>query len=140
MFDLTNLNKTVTKSGKRVGRGEGSNRGKNAGKGHKGQTKHGGRVPIGFEGGQEKLMKKTPKFKGFKQPVNRKRSILNLAIIERSYQDGETVSLASLLEKNLIEKHIKDVRVVKTGNLTKKISFASEAGLYLTKGVKEVVS
>ncbi|NJK71265.1 MAG: hypothetical protein HC932_03370 [Thermales bacterium] len=63
MFSTNNMKK-ITKTKKRVGRGEGSNRGKNAGKGHKGQTKR-GHVRIGFEGNQTPLVRRLPKLRGF---------------------------------------------------------------------------
>jgi len=57
-------------SKKRVGRGIGSGTGKTCGRGHKGQkTRSGGKVQIGFEGGQMPLQRRIPKF-GFKN-INR---------------------------------------------------------------------
>ena len=54
-----------TKEVKRVGRGHGSGNGKTAGKGHKGQnSRSGGGVRIGFEGGQMPLARRIPK-RGF---------------------------------------------------------------------------
>ena len=50
------------KSAKRVGRGIGSGQGKTAGRGHKGQkSRSGGKVRIGFEGGQMPLQRRVPK-------------------------------------------------------------------------------
>lgn len=140
MFELSNLPKTVTKSKKRVGRGEGSNRGKNAGKGHKGQNKHGQGVRIGFEGGQKSLLRRTPKFRGFKPLDRNDKVILTLGTIDKVFLENETVSLATLLEKGLINKYTKIVRIVSTGSLSKKISFVEEESLYLTKGVKSVLN
>jgi large subunit ribosomal protein L15 len=66
IIQLNNLEKTTQKRKQRVGRGVGSNRGKNCGLGNKGQSKR-GHVRIGFEGGQKSLIRRTPKFRGFKQ-------------------------------------------------------------------------
>ena len=50
------------KESKRIGRGTGSGFGKTSGKGHKGlKSRSGGRVRIGFEGGQMPLQKRVPK-------------------------------------------------------------------------------
>ncbi|MCH1557425.1 MAG: 50S ribosomal protein L15, partial [Pseudomonadales bacterium] len=50
-------------SRKRVGRGIGSGLGKTAGRGHKGQkSRSGGKVRPGFEGGQQPLQMRLPKF------------------------------------------------------------------------------
>jgi large subunit ribosomal protein L15 len=60
------------KAKKRVARGTGSGKGKTAGRGHKGQkSRSGGKVRIGFEGGQMPLQMKLPKF-GFTSRVNKK--------------------------------------------------------------------
>jgi large subunit ribosomal protein L15 len=140
MIQLSNLEPTVTKTRKRVGRGEGSNRGKNAGKGHKGQTKHGGKVPIGFEGGQKSLKKRQPKLRGFKQAEDKQKVVLTLLKINTAYNDGDTVSFATMLEKKLITSKTKTVRIVSTGSLDKKLTFEENENLYLTKGVKSVVN
>ena len=138
MFLLNNLQKVVNQRKQRKGRGEGSNRGKNSGKGHKGQTKR-GHVRIGFEGGQKPLNRRLPKFKGFNARENKQRVVLTLTDIDKAYAADEQVSMQTLLEKKLISDKIKQVRVVNTGELTKKLGFSEEESLHLTKGVKEII-
>ena len=54
-----------THVGKRKGRGAGTGNGKTAGRGHKGQkARSGGKVRVGFEGGQMPLARRVPK-RGF---------------------------------------------------------------------------
>lgn len=137
MFNLSNIEKIVPKHRKRIGKGEGSNRGKNAGKGHKGQTKHGGKVPLWFEGGQKSLSRRSPKAKGFKARENKFRVTLPLSALS-IFKDNEIVSIESLLEKGIITEVIKEVRIIKTGELKQKLTF--DTSVYLTKGVKEMLN
>jgi large subunit ribosomal protein L15 len=140
MYNLSNLPKIIFKTKKRVGRGEGSNRGKNAGKGHKGQNKHGQGVRIGFEGGQKPLIRRTPKFRGFKNSSRSYISSLPLGIINKHFNDEETVTLASLIEKGVVSKYTRLARIIKSGEFNKKITFAPDEDLYLTKGVKSLLN
>jgi large subunit ribosomal protein L15 len=58
--------KGANKSKRRVGRGHGSGRGKTAGRGTKGQnSRSGGGVRIGFEGGQLPIQQRMPYKRGF---------------------------------------------------------------------------
>ena len=139
MFQLSQTVKTVLKKKVRVGRGEGSHRGKNAGKGHKGQTKR-GHVRIGFEGGQKTLIRRTPKFRGFKAIVAKNKHQLTTSLINQYYSNGEAVSLVTLREKKLIEPVIEFVRIVKNAELQKKVTFEDAEFIYLTKGVKSSIS
>ena len=140
MITLSNLTRTVYKHKKRVGRGEGSNRGKNSGKGHKGQNKHGKGVRIGFEGGQTMLIRRMPKFRGFKKAPRRDLATLNLGVINHRFNEGEEVSVATLFDKGLITKFVKKVRIINSGSLDKKIAFSTVGDIYLTKGVKSILN
>jgi len=139
MFHLSDNLKTTFKKIKRIGRGNGSHRGKNSGKGHKGQLKRAGKTPKFFEGGRKSIVRRTPKLAGFKRAERKNLAIVTLSAINKGYENGETVSMATLAEKKLINSKIKLVRVTKTGELTKKVVFAEEENLHLTKGVKEVI-
>jgi large subunit ribosomal protein L15 len=140
MITLNKLPKTYLTRTQRVGRGNGSGRGKNSGKGHKGQTKHGGKVPIHFEGGMKTIMRRTPKSRGFSIRENYKKESLTLAIINRNFVDGDIVSLETLKEKDLVNKTAKNVRIINSGELSVKVTFDTDNGIYLTKGVKSVTS
>jgi large subunit ribosomal protein L15 len=136
MLTLNTIMKTVTIRKQRKGRGNGSNRGKNAGKGHKGQVKR-GHVRIGFEGGQKPLIRRLPKFRGFKQ-MDRKNTIsLPLDSLLSKITTTE-ISFEVLLEAGIITKHIKKVRILKP-KLKNDVSFTlkDETNIHLTKGAKE---
>jgi large subunit ribosomal protein L15 len=145
MFTLSTLEKVVTSKKQRVGRGEGSNRGKNSGKGHKGQTKRGGGVPIWFTGKQSDagsgIMARIPKTKGF-TALNRKNSItLYVERILATLDKGQIVSMATLLEHGLINEKIKTVKVIKGQADTEKLDlkFDEIDKITLSKGVKELL-
>jgi large subunit ribosomal protein L15 len=138
MFLLNKLQQIITKKKQRKGRGEGSNRGKNSGKGHKGQTKR-GHVRIGFEGGQKPLNRRLPKFKGFKALPRKDLQTITLAELNKYYTDTKVVSMESLLTLGVITDKIHKVRIIKTGTLENKLTFKEEDGLYLTKGVKDII-
>lgn len=138
MFLLNQLPKINFQKPKRVGRG-GKN-GKNSGSGNKGQLKRGGKSKLGFEGGQKSLIRRTPKSKGYnnKPQTDRQRKVLTISAIEFAYQEGEIISLQTLLEKNLIDEKIKKVRIINTGSLSKKLTIESNENLHTTKAVAEL--
>ena len=137
MITLSNLEKSNEKKQQRVGRGNGSNRGKNSGKGHKGQNKR-GHVRIGFEGGQKALIRRMPKFKGFKQHDFKDTVSFSLDVLLDHFDEGSLVSLESLKEKKIIGNFIKYLRLLKPVKATgKKITFSDDKGIHLTKGAKE---
>ena len=125
---LSNLrnNKGAKHSKKRVGRGPGSGWGKTCGKGHKGQnSRSGGGVPPSFEGGQMPLIRRLPK-RGFKNPFKKEFNILNLDIIDKKFNEGETVSVDTLLEKKIIKKRLDGVKILSKGEISKKLKFDVE--------------
>ena len=106
----------------RVGRGVGSGNGKTSGKGHKGQnSRSGGGVRLGFEGGQLPLYRRLPK-RGFKNVNRVDYAIVNLKTLNNYYNDGETVNPASLVEKGIINKEFDGIKVLASGELTKKLT------------------
>jgi large subunit ribosomal protein L15 len=115
-----------------IGRGQGSGRGTTAGKGNKGQkSRSGGKTYAGFEGGQMPLYRRLA-HRGFSNyPFKKEYQTVNLAEIEKRYNDGETVDIHSLYEKRLIKGSKKTgvltaavpVKILGTGELTKKLSF-----------------
>ena len=107
-----------THAPKRLGRGVGSGHGKTSGKGHNGQnSRAGGGVRPGFEGGQNPLFRRMPK-RGFNN-ISRKNIVaLNVRDLER-FENDTVVTIESLLENGLI-KAVKDgVKILATGELTK---------------------
>ena len=110
-----------THAPKRLGRGVGSGHGKTSGKGHKGQnSRAGGGVRPGFEGGQNPLFRRMPK-RGFNNISRKDIVALNVRDLER-FENGTVVTIESLLESGLI-KAVKDgVKILATGELTKALT------------------
>ena len=110
-----------TKSVWRKGRGAGSGDGKTAGKGHKGQNaRSGGGVRLGFEGGQLPLYRKLPK-RGFHNKFATTYAIVNVGALE-SFNDGDVVNLQVLLDKRIVRKSLDGLKVLGSGELTKKLT------------------
>ena len=87
----------------RVGRGPGSGNGKTSGRGQKGQnSRSGGGVRLGFEGGQTPLARRLPK-RGFTNFNRKEYAIVNVETLNR-FEEGTTVNVALLLEKGIIKK------------------------------------
>ncbi|MDR1869845.1 MAG: 50S ribosomal protein L15 [Treponema sp.] len=106
-----------------IGRGQGSGRGTTAGKGNKGQkARSGGKTYVGFEGGQMPLYRRLA-HRGFSNyPFKKEWQIVNLGEIEKRYEAGETVDLASLTRKGLV-KSVDPIKVLANGDFSKKLSF-----------------
>lgn len=108
---------------KRLGRGESSGLGKTSGRGHKGQkSRSGGGVRPGFEGGQMPLHRRLPK-RGFNNTrFQDKIAVVNVSSLEDRFEDGATVSEASLRAARLIKGSYDGVKVLGNGNITKKLT------------------
>lgn len=106
-----------------VGRGSSSGRGTTAGRGNKGQqSRSGGKVYVGFEGGQMPLYRRIAK-RGFSNyPFRKDYEIFNLSDIEIRYENGETVNRESLVLKGLLKKVSALLKVLGDGDLTKKLT------------------
>ncbi len=124
------------KARKRIGRGMGSGTGRYAGRGIKGQKSRSGshKMPAGFEGGQMPIDMRLGKLRGnhsadampigpfrtYSQPVN-------LRDLERVFDDGATVNIEALVEKGLLKNTKADVKVLGSGELTKKLAVTAHA-------------
>lgn len=111
------------KSAWRKGRGAGSGNGKTAGRGHKGQNaRTGGGVRPGFEGGQIPLYRRLPK-RGFTNSLFKKDyAIINLETLDKLFNDGDAVSMETLLEMGVIRKELNGLKVLGRGEITKKLT------------------
>ena len=115
-----------TQVGKRKGRGPGTGNGKTAGRGHKGQkARSGGKIRVGFEGGQMPLARRIPK-RGFNNIFAKPLEIVNLSTLDR-FQDGDTVTVHALLEKGILSKCRYGYKVLGSGQLTKKLTVQASA-------------
>jgi large subunit ribosomal protein L15 len=122
------------RSNKRIGRGPGSGFGKTSGKGHKGmKSRSGGRVRIGFEGGQMPLQKRVPKF-GFSSRVNRFTEEVRLSSLVRLGK--EEITLQVLSEADLIKNSTKKVKIFLDTNECTKMKLT---GLKVTASVKKLI-
>ena len=104
----------------RRGRGHGSGNGKTAGKGHKGQKARSGAPRVGFEGGQMPLYRRIPK-RGFKNRNTKEIVAINVSALEK-FENGDTVTLESLLEKGIVSNPRDGVKILGNGELTKKLT------------------
>lgn len=106
-----------------VGRGSSSGRGTTAGRGNKGQqSRSGGKVYVGFEGGQMPLYRRIAK-RGFSNyPFRKEYEVFNLRDIEARFENGETVNRETLVVKGLLKKVCSLIKVLGDGDLTKKLT------------------
>ena len=112
---------------KRRGQGNATGNGTYGGRGCKGQnSRSGGGVRLGFEGGQTPLIQRMPKNPGFKNPNRVETQEVSLDALEAHYKDGEKVSFETLLEKGLIQTGKSDkVKILGNGELKKKVEVES---------------
>ena len=109
------------KVAKRVGRGYGSGLGKNSGTGSKGQnSRSGGGVRIGFEGGQTPIYRRSPK-RGFTNYTEKEYATINVGELE-VLKAGSKVTLESLKEKGILKTKYDTLKVLGNGKLTKKLT------------------
>jgi len=119
---------------RRVGRGIGSGIGKTAGRGHKGQkSRAGGFHKVGFEGGQMPLQRRLPK-RGFKSVALKFAAEVSLTDIQRL--GAETVDLLTLKAAGLVGQLIKVVKVIKAGEISRKVEIK---GIGATSGAKAAI-
>lgn len=106
---------------KRIGRGLGSGNGKTSGKGQKGQnSRSGGGVAIGFEGGQTPFFKRMPK-RGFTNFTRKEYAIVNVEDLNK-FEDGVTVDFAAVKAAGLVKKELDGLKVLGNGQLEKKLT------------------
>jgi large subunit ribosomal protein L15 len=119
---------------RRVGRGIGSGLGKTAGRGHKGQkSRSGGFHKVGFEGGQMPLQRRLPK-RGFKSVSLKYNAEVTLADLQKL--DAAEVDLLTLKQAGLVGELARVVKVIKSGELSKKVALK---GIGATAGAKAAI-
>ena len=121
---------------KRVGRGLGSGKGRYSGRGLKGQKSRAGsnKMRGGFEGGQMPAYMRLPKERGptskDAMPVGPFRTVtqgVNLRDLEARFEAGEDVTPETLKAKRLIRNTRVDVKILGSGDLTKKLTITAHA-------------
>jgi large subunit ribosomal protein L15 len=112
---------------KRLGQGESSGHGKTAGRGGKGQTaRSGSSIRIGFEGGQMPLIRRIPK-RGFNNTrFTTRYSAVNLGDLNQ-FEDGAHVDEAAICSLGLANGTSAGVKILGTGELSKKLTVSASA-------------
>jgi large subunit ribosomal protein L15 len=111
---------------KRKGRGIASGNGKTAGRGHKGQnSRSGGGVRIGFEGGQMPLARRIPK-RGFNNIFAKPLEAVNVSVLNR-FENNSVVGAEELLAAGILSKCQYGVKILGNGNLEKKLTVKASA-------------
>ena len=119
---------------RRVGRGIGSGLGKTAGRGHKGQkSRAGGYHKVGFEGGQMPMQRRLPK-RGFKSHLLKFNAEITLSALERLAL--AEVDLLTLKQSGLVGQLARNVKVIKSGSLSKAVKLN---GISATAGAKALI-
>jgi large subunit ribosomal protein L15 len=119
---------------RRVGRGIGSGLGKTAGRGHKGQkSRAGGFHKVGFEGGQMPLQRRLPK-RGFKSAALKYNAEISLAELQKL--EAEEVNLVVLKAAGLVPEIARNVKVIKSGELSRKVALS---GIGATAGARAAI-
>ncbi len=120
----------------RVGRGASAGQGKTCGRGVKGQrARKGGYHKVGFEGGQMPLQRRLPKI-GFRSAMKASRAELTLTDLMRV--EGGEVTLAGLIDANLVPEATKLVKIIVSGAVTKAYVIKDKT-ITATKGAKSAV-
>ena len=114
-----------TKAPKRIGRGQGTGQGTTAGRGMNGQnSRSGGGVRLGFEGGQMPLYRRLPK-RGFNNKWAKEYAEVNVKDLNR-FEDGTEVDMGMLLAAGLVGKQLDGLKVLGNGELSKKLTVKAE--------------
>jgi len=133
---LSNLPKIVKIVKKRLGRGGGSGKGAKSGRGTSRHQKSRETIPLHFEGGQGRLVKKFPLLRGKGKNTVLRQKPYELSISQLNiFKDGTIVDLEALVKVGLIEEKQKKrgVRIIGNGKLEKKLVIK----LPMTKSVQK---
>lgn len=120
---------------KRIGRGNASGHGTSSTRGGKGQTaRSGGSRGLRLKG-FKRLLQSTPKLRGFTSIANRPEEVY-LSDIEKKFKEGEEVTLAALIAKNMVSVNVKSAKILGGEEFNKKVVVV---GLKATKGAAEKI-
>lgn len=117
-----------------------------SGRGQKGQKARTGGRRGNKRRGLKQFLAQLPKNRGFNSHHEKMQSI-NLALIEKTYADGDRVTPASLLEKGLLDSLSGGVKILGSGSLTKRLtvrahafSGSAEKAIHAAKGKAETIA
>ncbi|WP_423363719.1 50S ribosomal protein L15 [Mycoplasma sp. P36-A1] len=109
---------------KRVGRGTGSGTGKTAGRGTKGQnSRSGGGVRPGFEGGQTPLFQRLPK-RGFTNRNRKEYTTINLDVLNK-FENGTEITPEFLKDNGVVKQVKTGIKILGNGQLDKKLTISA---------------
>ena len=112
----------------------GSGLGKTCGRGHKGQkSRSGGRVRPGFEGGQQPLQMRLPKF-GFNSA--KARITAEVTLSEVASVEAEVIDVQALIDADLLKGTMKRAKVILSGKIEKAVNLK---GIRATKGARAAI-
>lgn len=119
-------NPGATRQRKRVGRGIGSGKGKTGGRGVKGQKSRSGVAIKGFEGGQMPIHRRLPK-RGFNNIFAKDFNEVNIGRLQKAIDDkvineGDTITVNSLVEAGILRRSKDGVRILAKGDLKAKLT------------------
>ncbi len=119
----------------RVGRGIGSGLGKTCGRGHKGSFARAGKgkIKAGFEGGQMPLQRRLPKV-GFRSKLGK--DTAEVLLYKLDAIGADTIDFAVLREAGLVPTSARQAKVVKKGELTRKVALK---GVLVTAGARAAI-
>ena len=137
MLSLHNLKKGkgTEKKSKRLGRGNATGSGNYSTRGMKGQrSRSGGKSGLALRSIKSYLMG-IPKSRGFKS-MNKPRSVVNVADLEKNFSDGDTVNSRDLLKASLITTISNGIKILSEGEISKKLTVEANA---FSAGAKEKI-
>ncbi len=116
---------TKFKKRRRVGRGPGSGHGKTSARGHKGQKSRAGysRKPV-FQGGAMPMIRRIPK-RGFNNKFATNVAVVNIADLERLFENGGEVTPDALREKSVAKRRYDQLKILGQGELSKKLTVSA---------------
>ena len=124
-----------SKAPKRKGRGTATGQGKTAGRGMNGQnSRSGGGVRLGFEGGQMPLYRRIPK-RGFTNVFKKEWSIMNIADLD-VYEDGTEITPELLIADGKVKQVTAGIKILGNGKITKK--FTVKANKFSKSAVEKI--
>lgn len=137
--------KGSTKTRNRVGRGVATGNGKTSGRGQKGQnSRSGGGVRLGFEGGQNPIFKRLPK-RGFTNYTRKEYAIVNIETLNR-FDSGTEITPELLIKEGVVSKTKNGVKILGDGNVVKdltvkanKFSASAKSAIEAAGGKTEVI-
>lgn len=122
---LSLLPKIVFRSKKRLGRGTGSGKGIKSGRGTTRHQKARGSIPLHFEGGQGRLVKRFPLLRGKGKNSSKRANPIVIALSQLNvFSEGATITTDSLMKKGFLTEADKKlgVKIIKNGKLEKKLT------------------